>query len=279
MRCIALASGKGGVGKTFLAAAFGLALAEKGASVLLVDGDMGLRNLDIPLGLEGQVRRTAWDLARGKCAWQEAVLPAAPGLDLLPAADDRDWKDISKTDLSAVLKEGARRYDYILIDCPAGLGKGLRFAEKTADQWLLVAGPSRASLHDVHRTAEFLRGKKPAAVVFNQVRTGKAAAVSFEEMAAETAGLPIAGAVPYSAEADRLAQEGRLASCQSGAFREAVQLVLQSFLGGTLYPSARWQAILQKAAEENALPAGERPAKASSLLLRQRQIAARWRRR
>lgn len=73
--CIALASGKGGVGKTLLTAALGLALAEEGYRVLLADCDMGLRNLDIPLGMEDKLRWTVWDLAQGKCLEKEAVLP------------------------------------------------------------------------------------------------------------------------------------------------------------------------------------------------------------
>lgn len=81
MKCLALASGKGGVGKTFLTASFGLALARQGASVLLLDGDMGLRNLDLPLGMEKQTRYTSWDLARGRCFEEDSILSVAPHLD------------------------------------------------------------------------------------------------------------------------------------------------------------------------------------------------------
>lgn len=81
MKCLALASGKGGRERPFLTASFGLALARQGASVLLLDGDMGLRNLDLPLGMEKQTRYTSWDLARGRCFEEDSILSVAPHLD------------------------------------------------------------------------------------------------------------------------------------------------------------------------------------------------------
>lgn len=281
MKCIALASGKGGVGKTLLTAAFGLALAEAGHAVLLVDGDMGLRNLDLVLGVSEKAARTSWDLAQGKCFEEDALISVRPGLDFLPASEKEEWKTISRHALCTVMEDLAPAYDYVLIDCPAGLGKGLRFAEEAADEWILVMGPSRASLRDAERTAEWLKGRRPLSLVCNNFRAGPEAAISWEAMADAAEGLPLLGVVPHSAEADRLAQEGRLADCRTdGAFREAVGLVLRAFLHHAAYPRSRWQALLRRAEEEEqGLRQEARPSGASALLRRQRRSAFRWRRR
>lgn len=281
MKCIALASGKGGVGKTLLTAAFGLALAEAGHAVLLVDGDMGLRNLDLVLGVSEKAARTSWDLAQGKCFEEDALIPVRPGLDFLPAAEKDDWKAVSRHALYTVMEDLAPAYDYVLIDCPAGLGKGLRFAEEAADEWILVLGPSRASLRDAERTAEWLKGRRPLSLVCNNFRSGPEAAVSWESMVDALDGVPLLGVVPHSAEADRLAQEGRLAEASpGGAFREAVGLVLRAFLHHAAYPRSRWEALLARAEEEGQdARQAARPAGASALLRRQKQSAFRWRRR
>lgn len=277
MKCIAMASGKGGVGKTLLTAAFGFALAEEGRRVLLIDGDMGLRNLDIPLGLSDRLKRNAWDLARGRCLEKEAILSAGRGLDFLPASEEEGWKEISRPALHTVLEDVAERYDVVLLDCPAGLGKGIRFAEEAADAWILVVGPSRASLRDAARMADRLRGTHPFHVIFNNFQCGSEAAVSLASVMKEAEVLPVLGAVPHSAEADRLAQEGRLAALPGeSAFREAVSLVLHALRTGAAYPLSRWEALLGRAAAESKSGDGG----ASPLAVwRRRQSGARWRRR
>lgn len=280
MKCLALASGKGGVGKTFLTASFGLALARQGASVLLLDGDMGLRNLDIPLGMEKQTRYTSWDLARGRCFEEDSILTVMPHLDFLPAAEEEDWKAVSRPALSTVLEDLADRYDYILIDCPAGLGKGIRFAEKAADAWLIVVGPSWASRRDALKTAACIGKQGRAALIFNDFQTGSDAGVSLAELIGSVDGLQVAGVIPHSSKGNRLAQQGRLKEYQrDSAFGEAVELTLKSFLTGTVYPLSRWQSLLQKAKKEECERENRPAGSAGSLLLRQRAKAARWRRR
>lgn len=277
--CIALASGKGGVGKTLLTAALGLALAEEGYRVLLADCDMGLRNLDIPLGMEDKLRWTVWDLAQGKCLEKEAVLPVRENLDLLTASGEEEWKEISRHVLFTVFEDMQGKYDYILLDCPAGAGKGIRFAESAADRFLMIVSPSRASLRDAETMARLLQEKgRPFAVILNRCGGGPVTADAMRE-ALKT--FPLAGAVPYSAEADRLAQQGKLAECgKDSAFREAAALLAKVLTRGAEYPVSRWKKLEEQAALEEPLPARETAARPVSALLRQRrETALRWRRR
>lgn len=151
-----------------------------------------------------------------------------------------------------MLEDLADRYDYILIDCPAGLGKGIRFAEKAADAWLIVVGPSWASRRDALKTAACIGKQGRAALVFNDFQTGSDAGVSLAELIDSVDGLQVAGVIPHSSKGNRLAQQGRLKEYQrDSAFGEAVELTLKSFLTGTVYPLSRWQSLLQKAKKED----------------------------
>lgn len=260
---LALASGKGGVGKTLLTAALGLTLGERGHRVLLIDGDAGMKNLDIPLGLSPD-SPDLWALAEGRCLPSEAVLPVAEHVDFIGAPAGTDWKDMTRGVLLTVLEDMEGRYDYILIDCPAGLGKGLRFARRAADRLLLVASPDPASLRAVRRVGVWAEEKKKTAVVYNDFGRPGGDPVSLKDA---VAGLPFsfAGVVPHSGEAASLAAEGRLASWSPGSFRKAVQMVCAQWLGGAEYPFRQWETLLPNRSGEKA----GRP-------LRQRLISASW---
>lgn len=260
---LALASGKGGVGKTLLTAALGLALGEKGCRVLLIDGDAGMKNLDIPLGLSPD-SPDLWALAEGRCLPAEAVLPAAENVDFIGAPAGTGWKEMTKGALGAVLEDMEGCYDYILIDCPAGLGKGLRFARSAADRLLLIASPDPASLRAVRRVGTWAEEKKPAAVLFNDFGRPGGDAVSLKDAMAGMP-FPFAGVVPHSGEAARLAAKGQLASCGPGPFRQAAKMVCAAWLGGADYPLRQWEMLLAPQGGEKAgCPA------------RQRFISAHW---
>ena len=148
---VSFASGKGGVGKTLLTAALGIFLSRKGKKVLLIDGDMGMRNMDLVLGLENECFYHVMDLAEGRCFAKDVILEVNDHLDFLPAAQNDTWETVFPAAMDTVLEDVEDKYDYILLDCPAGRGEGIRFAEHLSDHMFLVVAPSWASKRNAER--------------------------------------------------------------------------------------------------------------------------------
>ena len=148
---IAIASGKGGVGKTLITAALAVLLQRRGHRVLAADADMGLRNLDLLFGLDGAIHYDASQAARGKCLPGQALLTVVPGLDFLPASQKRTWERVDIPSYQYVLESLSASYDYTLIDCPPGRDGAYKAATALADDILFVVGPSPSSLRDVSR--------------------------------------------------------------------------------------------------------------------------------
>ena len=161
--CIAIASGKGGVGKSAITANLGAALSQLGRKVILIDADIGLRSLDALLSLENNVVYDIIDVADGACELGEAVLTseAYPNLFLLPAAQFRRAKALDPKQLRKILSLLRVFYDYILIDCPAGIERGLRnVLNAGVDETVLVVTPDDISVRSAERTAQVLEAKK-----------------------------------------------------------------------------------------------------------------------
>ena len=125
---IVITSGKGGVGKTTTTANIGTALAQLGHKVVVIDGDTGLRNLDVLMGLENRIVYTLMDYFDGRCKLKQALIKdkRLPHLCLLPTAQTRDKNDISTDQMIGLIAELKKEFDYILIDSPAGIEQGLR---------------------------------------------------------------------------------------------------------------------------------------------------------
>ena len=119
-RLIAIASGKGGVGKTLITASLSVLLQRRGYRVLAADADMGLRNLDLLFGMGDAVRYDASQAARGKCLPRQALVSVCPGLDVLPASQKRTWEKVDVPSFHYVLESLAGEYDYVLRRLPAG---------------------------------------------------------------------------------------------------------------------------------------------------------------
>ena len=169
---IAVTSGKGGTGKTTLCAAVATCLAAEGCRVLCIDVDLGLRNLDISLGMAELAPISFADVLAGRYGLRDATPhPEIPGLYLLtsPMVDLGDR--ITFQDFGRMLQSARERFDYIMIDSPAGIGNGFRFATLFADRVILVATPDPASLRDAARTAEQLEqmGRDNVKLVVNRV--------------------------------------------------------------------------------------------------------------
>ncbi|MEY7999039.1 septum site-determining protein MinD [Clostridium sp. Mt-5] len=150
---IVVTSGKGGVGKTTTTANIGTGLAALGKSVVVVDGDTGLRNLDVLMGLENRIVFTLLDVVENKCKLKQALIKdkRLASLYLLPTAQTRDKEDVSPQQMMDLIYELKKEYDYVIIDCPAGIEHGFENAIAGADRALIVVNPEVTSVRDSDR--------------------------------------------------------------------------------------------------------------------------------
>ena len=202
-RCYAVASGKGGVGKSAFTANLGAVISQSGSRVLIIDADIGLRSQDALLSLENRVVYDLIDLIKGDCLPEEAILPTDgfPALFLLPAAQFSRAKSLDPGKFSKSIQKLRDRFDYILIDCPAGIERGLRNVLKAgADETVLIATPDDISIRSAERTCQIIEAKnqeRPLLIVNRLdprlIRSGdmmKASAV------AQVLDLPLLGEIP-----------------------------------------------------------------------------------
>jgi septum site-determining protein MinD len=171
-RAIVVTSGKGGVGKTTTTANLGAALAQTGARVALVDADVGLRNLDIVLGLEARVRFHLLDVLEGKAPLEEALVSdkRVPSMKLLAAAQTREKDDVDTPAMQALIERLREQFDYVLIDCPAGIEKGFQNAVVGADEAIIVCTPEVSAVRDADRVVGLLGERKAVKLIINRLR-------------------------------------------------------------------------------------------------------------
>ncbi|MCB0325785.1 MAG: septum site-determining protein MinD [Bdellovibrionales bacterium] len=157
-RSIVITSGKGGVGKTTTTANLGAALSMKGKRVLVIDGDIGLRNLDVIMGLENRIVFNLVDVAKGVCRAQQAIIKSkkSNNLFLLPASQTDDKDVICPADMQDLVKKLKQEFHFILIDSPAGIEQGFRNACAGADEALLVTTPEVSAIRDADRVIGLL---------------------------------------------------------------------------------------------------------------------------
>jgi septum site-determining protein MinD len=171
-RAIVITSGKGGVGKTTTTANLGAALAQLGNSVVLIDADIGLRNLDVVMGLENRIVYHVVDAIRGKCTVQKALIKdrRMENLWLLPASQTDDKDSVSPEEMRSLVFELKTQYDYVLIDCPAGIEQGFKNAIAGADEAIVVATPEVSSIRDADRVVGLLAAADvPARLIVNRI--------------------------------------------------------------------------------------------------------------
>ena len=200
-QCIAVVSGKGGTGKTSFTAGVSTALAMSGKRVLCVDCDIGLRNLDLALGLSDRTLMDFSDVAQGRCSLESAVVehPRIPGLFLLTAPVRSRRLSVTEQEMAALLSEIRSHYDYCLLDAPAGLGTGFQLATTAADRCIVVTATDPSSLRDAqHTVMELSRfGTGKLHLVVNRVRKKLLRSMHATiDDAIDKAGLPLIGVVP-----------------------------------------------------------------------------------
>lgn len=197
---IAVLSGKGGTGKTSLCAGIAAALAQLGESVLCIDCDVGLRNLDILLGMSDSGTVSFMDICNGNYTLsQAAVHPAYPKLSFLTAPVNLHSQDVDKQAFSDLLCQARKNFDFVLLDAPTGLGAGFQLCADVADRSVLVTTPEPASIRDAARTGQVLElmGKSQVRIVVNRVckKMLDATKKTVDDMMDEV-GLPLLGVVP-----------------------------------------------------------------------------------
>jgi septum site-determining protein MinD len=169
---VVVTSGKGGVGKTTTTANLGSALALLGKKVCVVDADIGLRNLDVVMGLENRVVYDLVNVIEGDAKLKQALIKdkRCENLYLLPAAQTREKKDVKPEQMQWLTKQLAEEFDFVILDCPAGIEDGFKNAISAADRAVIVCNPEVSSVRDADRViglweAQADRGQKGAAML------------------------------------------------------------------------------------------------------------------
>lgn len=172
---IVITSGKGGVGKTTTTANVGTGLAIEGKKVVLIDTDIGLRNLDVVMGLENRIVYNLVDVIEGNCRIKQALIKDKrnPTLYLLPSAQTRDKTAVSPEEMAKLTEELKDEFDYILLDCPAGIEQGFKNAIAGADRAIVVTTPEVSAVRDADRIIGLLDANeiKKTELVVNRLRT------------------------------------------------------------------------------------------------------------
>ena len=234
---IVITSGKGGVGKTTATANIGAGLATSGKSVVLIDADIGLRNLDIVMGLENRIVYDLVDLVDGKCRIQQALIrdKRFENLHLIAAAQTKEKDAVSTEQMVALCKELKKEFDFVLIDCPAGIEQGFKNAIAGADSAIVVANPEVSSVRDADRIIGLLEASeiKNIKLILNRLRPDllkKGEMMSLDDVV-EILAVSVLGIVPDDESIVISTNRGEPASMLSDskageAFRHIVQRIL-----------------------------------------------------
>jgi len=171
---ITITSGKGGVGKTTATANLGVAMALVGKRVVVIDADIGLRNLDVVMGLENRIVYDLVDVVEGQCRLRQAMIrdKRLSELYLIPAAQTRDKTAVSPQDMIRVCDQLRPDFDYVLVDSPAGIERGFQNAIAPADKVLIVTTPEVAAVRDADRIIGLIEaeGKNPPHLIINRFK-------------------------------------------------------------------------------------------------------------
>ena len=197
---IAVLSGKGGTGKTSVCAGVAVALAAEGKRVLCIDCDVGLRNLDISLGMSDCSSLSFLDVSEGSYPLEQAAAhPQYPQLKFLTAPMNRPVEQIDAEAFDNMLRAARNCFDFVFLDAPAGVDAGFRLVSQAADRFLLVTGSGPAAVRDAARVADLLEimGKTNIRLIVNRVQREvlKTVKITIDDVM-DTAGLPLLGIVP-----------------------------------------------------------------------------------
>ncbi len=225
-KVILVSSGKGGTGKTMFSVNLGAILAQQGNRVMLLDMDMGLRNMDIYLGMENKVIYNIMDVISGVCRIKKAMMRVDGFQDLyfMAASPRRDDRDMTPLHMEVLCNKLRKYFDYIIIDCPAGIGDLFDVSMAAADKTVIVTEPEVASLRDADTTERYLRekGMDNMCVVVNKVKVElmQAGLVPGMSEIMNMFKSPVAGLIQYDENIHISTNKGIPIVCKSGTYIE-----------------------------------------------------------
>ncbi len=241
--CIVITSGKGGVGKTTTTANLGVALAMNGKKVCVVDADIGLRNLDVILGLENRIVYDIVHVIEGECRLRQALIKdkRVDGLFLLPAAQTRDKNAVSPDAMKKLVADLKAEFDFVLIDCPAGIEQGFKNSIAGADRAIVVVTPEVSSIRDADRIIGLVEAAElpEPQLIVNRFRAKmvKRGDMMNKEDILEILAIPMIGMVPDSEDVIVSANRGTPAAFdEKSIVGEAYRRIARRILGETDLP-------------------------------------------
>ena len=237
-RIFAFMSGKGGVGKSTIASALALYYASHGLKTVLVDGDIGLRCADLMLGMQDQVVYDLGDLCRGYCKAEQALLhaPGLQDLSLLAAPQLMKPSDLKAREVTHAVHALAEKQDIILIDAPAGIGRGLKNLLDVESTPVIIATPDDVSMRDAERLGNLLseKGESHPGLVFNRVdrRLVTRGEMMPPAQLAQALDLPLMGIIPNSPKVYRaLLRHENALNCGDAQVKAAIEVLGSRLLG------------------------------------------------
>ena len=240
---IVITSGKGGVGKTTSSAGIGTGLARLNKSVVMIDTDIGLRNLDVVLGLENRIVYNLVDVAEGRCRMKQALIrdKRYPALYLLPAAQTCDKTAVSPEQMVKVVNELRGSFDYILLDCPAGIERGFQNAIAAADRALIVTTPEISSIRDADRILGLLEAKgiHRNHLIINRIRPEliRRGEMMSPDDIIDLLGIPLIGIVPDDESVIVSTNQGEAVTEKNTQASAAYQNIVRRIIGEDIpYP-------------------------------------------
>lgn len=240
-----IASGKGGVGKSTLSACIGIGLTMKEHSVCIVDADIGLRDQDVILGMENRIVYDVVDVCNRSCRLESALIPSEvhPKLSLLPAAQFARCKELDKAAFAKVVEKLREQFDDVLIDCPAGIERGMRTAlQAHADELIVICTPDDVCIRNVERTAALMEKKdeKRPQLIVNRLNEAliEAKEMYSAQVVAETLDLSLLGEVPDDNAVYRAMIQHKTAMDVECEAAEAIKRIVSRMLGENIPPRA-----------------------------------------
>ena len=231
-KSVIITSGKGGVGKSTVASNIGAGLAFDSRKVLLIDMDIGLRSLDLLLGNESEIVYDLNDVLEGNCDYQDAMYAdkTRPGLMLMPAAQHLSSASVSPGDMRALVNTLKKDFDYILLDCPAGIGRGFRNTEAAADEAIIVLTGDAVSLRGAERVKELLNADGITRQSFIVNRITRASAYPALQ-AASRLEIPALGYIPEDKAVAAAAASGKPVIDTESPAGDAFERIVKRILG------------------------------------------------
>ena len=234
---IVITSGKGGVGKTTTTANIGTGLALLGYRVVLIDTDIGLRNLDVVMGLENRIVYNLVDVIEGNCRMKQALIrdKRYPDLFLLPSAQTRDKSSVSPGQMIKLVDYLREDFDYILLDCPAGIEQGFRNAIAGADRAIIVTTPEVSAIRDADRIIGLLEAEdvRTKELIINRIRMDmvrRGDMMSVDDVM-DILSVPILGTVPDDEDIVISTNQGEPLVGMNGCAGEAYLNICKRILG------------------------------------------------